>query len=389
MANNKFYGYTPKNEKPLKTQGQAYSGAEKSNRVGQMTKDGSYANFGNRLDRINPYEFRKGMDYELVALGCSRLIESTPEEREKATETVLKNLENTHPAYYSALVQFELGMNQGGKITETSFNKFLETFSKGHGDGMISVEKEIKDDKMIEPKYDKKDYTVPFKTSKLKEAIKARIKAKLFENKKDEDNDDEDEDVTAKKASKGAKKASKGMARFDKEEKAIDELLFGKPKGDEEVSEENPGKGSLLFLKDKFLEAYKQNKDVEAYKKAIQLQDAVIKKLEKHIKVFGKEGTGNNVTIDSIKGKDLPDTIKKLEARRTSIEKERQEVIANVGRQKNEIAATDMSRANHLRLLEIIKENGISLREGAEGIRTYYEIAKTAYLEGLSKGLRL
>ena len=44
---------------------------------------------------------------------------------------------------------------------------------------MVSVEKEIKDDKMIEPKYDKKDYTVPFKTSKLKEAIKARIKAKL------------------------------------------------------------------------------------------------------------------------------------------------------------------------------------------------------------------
>ena len=48
-----------------------------------------------------------------------------------------------------------------------------------------------------------------------------------------------------------------------------------------------------------------------------------------------------------------------------------------------------MTRENHLRLLEIIRENGISLREGAEGIKTYYEIAKTAYLEGLSKGLRL
>ena len=35
MANNKFYGYTPKPEK------------EKE---------------GNRLDRVNPYEFRKGMD---------------------------------------------------------------------------------------------------------------------------------------------------------------------------------------------------------------------------------------------------------------------------------------------------------------------------------------
>ena len=54
MANNKFYGYTPKtsNEKD-----------------------------GNRLDNYNPYEFRKGMDYELTSMGCMRLAESTPEER--------------------------------------------------------------------------------------------------------------------------------------------------------------------------------------------------------------------------------------------------------------------------------------------------------------------
>ena len=59
MANNKLYGYTPKmsNEKD-----------------------------GNRLDKHNPYEFRKGMDYELTAVGCMRLAESTPEEREKATD---------------------------------------------------------------------------------------------------------------------------------------------------------------------------------------------------------------------------------------------------------------------------------------------------------------
>ena len=64
MANNKLYGYTPKtsNEKD-----------------------------GNRLDRFNPYEFRKGMDYELTNIGVARLAESTPEEREKATESVLKN----------------------------------------------------------------------------------------------------------------------------------------------------------------------------------------------------------------------------------------------------------------------------------------------------------
>ena len=75
MANNKFYGYTPKKDETT-------VGWDKGWRTG-----------GNRLDKINPYEFRKGMDYELTAMGVSRLQESTPEEREKATETVLKNLD--------------------------------------------------------------------------------------------------------------------------------------------------------------------------------------------------------------------------------------------------------------------------------------------------------
>ena len=48
-----------------------------------------------------------------------------------------------------------------------------------------------------------------------------------------------------------------------------------------------------------------------------------------------------------------------------------------------------MTRANHLRLLEICSENGVNLREGAQGIRTYYEIAKAAYLEGIAKGWRI
>ena len=109
MANDKFYGYSPKRTKPSDKQGQAYSGLEKG---------GTYENMGNRLDRVNPYEFRKGMDYELVQMGCSRLAESTPEEREKATESVLKNLEE-HQAYYSALIQFERGMDQASPINET------------------------------------------------------------------------------------------------------------------------------------------------------------------------------------------------------------------------------------------------------------------------------
>ena len=89
MANNKYAGFTPKYKDGVKSTAQ--------------------------LDRLNPFEFRKGMDYELTALGCSRLAESTTEEREKSTESVLKNLEE-HNAYYSALIHFEGGMNHGSKI---------------------------------------------------------------------------------------------------------------------------------------------------------------------------------------------------------------------------------------------------------------------------------
>ena len=362
MANNKFSGYTPKKDE-------------------RITDWESKSRVGNRLDRVNPYEFRKGMDYELIALGCSRLAESTPEEREKATETVLKNLEG-NGGYYTALITYETEYRN--RPTKPSFSTWLNDQDDIK---MKETSQKFKNDQMIEPKYKKEDYTVPFKTTKMKEAIKAKIKAKLYEAKKDEeDQDDVDDDVVAKKASKGAKKAEKGMARFEQEEKAIDELLFGKDKGEEEASEENPMKGSLLFLKDKFLDVYKQNKDVEAYKKAIELPETIIKKLEKHVEAFEK--LGNQIKLDNIKGKDLPDTIKKLEARRTSIKKEREEAQAEVGKQRNEIASTDMSRANHLRLLEICREHGVSLREGTDYIRPYYEIAKTAFLEGIVKGGR-
>ena len=369
MANNKFYGYSPKNEKPSKTQGQIYSGAEKSTRKGQVTH-GTYANVGNRLDRVNPYEFKKGMDYELVQMGVSRLAESTVEEREKATESVLKNLENKHPAYYSALIQFERGMGQGGQIKETTFNKYLETFSKGHGDGMMSVEKEFKDDKMVE----------------LKEAIKAQIRTALLTEQ-----DEEDEDVIAKKATRGAKRASKKAARFDQEIAAIEEFLFGKNNKNPEATADEPAKGSLIALKDQHLEVYKTDKDIEKYKKSIILPDAIIKKLEKHIEKFGEgdKGKGNKVKLEDVKGKDLPETIKKLEARISAIKKEEEEALLEKNREKSEIASTDMTRANHLRLLEIIRENGISLREGKDSVKVYYEIAKQAYLEGLSKGLKL
>ena len=60
MANDKYYGYSPKKDTVEPNEGAPGS--------------------GNRLDRVNPYEFRKGMDYELTKLGVLSLRESTPEE---------------------------------------------------------------------------------------------------------------------------------------------------------------------------------------------------------------------------------------------------------------------------------------------------------------------
>ena len=358
MANNRLHGYQPKmaNEKD-----------------------------GNRLDKFNPHEFRKGMDYELTAIGCSRLAESTVEEREKATEAVLKNLD-THGGYYTSLITYEtLFRNVVEGKKKPSFTAWLKEQDNVKRQEVKPGDKDSKhkDDKMTE----------------LKEAIKRSIRAKLLEQKdKDIAFDDGDEIEVKKKADKAGKKVEKGMARFEDEKKAIDELLFGeaipltdkeRAKGMKEVSKENPAEGSLLHRKDANLEIYKQDKDVDAYKNMIKLEEKEIKALEAHIEDYGADGAGNNVTLDMIKGEDLPTTIKKLEARKTSIDKEVSDETAKIGEQRNEIAATNLTRADQLRLLEICRSNGVNLREGSDSIKHYYEIAKTSFLEGLGKGMGL
>ena len=156
MANNKLYGYTPKRKKPSDKKGTIYSGAEKGT---------TYENLGNPLDQVNPYEFRKGMDYELTAIGCMRLAESTPEEREKSTETVLKNLENKC-GYYTSLITYET-LFRNTKGVKPSFNAWLKEQDDVKMQEVKSGDKDSKhkNDKMAEPKYDKKEYTVPFKSS--------------------------------------------------------------------------------------------------------------------------------------------------------------------------------------------------------------------------------
>ena len=323
MANNKYAGYTPKNMKPSNKQGQAYAGLEKG---------GTYENLGNSLDRVNPYEFRKGMDYELTQMGCSRLMESTPTERETATEKVLKNLEE-HQAYYSALMQFESGMNQGGKINESSFKKYLETYTSERGDGMVEVNKEIKDDKMVDAKPNDLN-TIKMKTVQpLKEAIKKEILNILSEKKDDDDAKDE------KKASKGAKGKEKKIKALDKE---VEKLEKEREKNKEKLQ---PA-----------LNKYKDGKmTADEYRK---------------------------------KSKELVDRNKEIVARVKEIEKEKDEISLKEKLDRREVAKTMMERDTHMEILNIIKEAGVSLREGSEGVKMYYEIAKTAYQEGFMAGLK-
>ncbi len=52
-----------------------------------------------------------------------------------------------------------------------------------------------------------------------------------------------------------------------------------------------------------------------------------------------------------------------------------------------EVAATAMDRDVNRKLLEIIKEAGAPLHEGAAGVKMHYDIARKAYMEGLTAGL--
>tara|TARA_R110001583_G_C5570933_1_gene402058 strand:+ start:282 stop:1013 length:732 start_codon:yes stop_codon:yes gene_type:complete len=153
MANNTFYGY----QRPYK----------KGNVGIPYGEDLGLVN-------VNPYEFKKGMDYELTSLGCSRLRESSTTEREKATLKVLKNLE-THPAYYSGLLHYSSEFqNSTSQKRRPSFNKWLKEFSEDTI--MKPVDQTYKNDKMVE----------------LKEAIKKDVIKKLHELKKDRELDVDD-----------------------------------------------------------------------------------------------------------------------------------------------------------------------------------------------------
>ena len=332
MANDKFYGYSP---------------TPKKGSIGI-----SYGT-DNRLDRVNPYEFKKGMDYELASMGVSRLNESDPRQRQVSTDKVLKNL-GTHPSYYSCKIQYETEYRnfQGRK---PSFNKYLKEMEENK---MKPVDKEYKNDKMVTLKEAIKneirsilsekmdpvgkeddDINNDGKVDKTDDYLKNKRKAiSKAVGKKSVKEEDDDDDVTDKKAAKGAKKAAKGVKGIEKEiAKKKDEKKKLKAKIDPLIAK----------FKDKSLD-----------------KDAYMKKVG-----------------------DTPKKIKALNDEIAKLEKDLDAALVKETDDMREVAATAMGRDVNRRLLEIIKESGANLHEGAAGVKMHYDIARKAYMEGLTAGL--
>ena len=310
MANNKFYGFQPKYKDTIESTA--------------------------KLDKLNPYEFRKGMDYELTALGCSRLAESTIEEREKATESVLKNLEE-HGGYYTCLITYETKYRNTDK--KPSFKQWLAEQGENN---MKEVGKEGKNDKMGDIKSNNLN-TIKMKTIQpLKEAITKEIKNILSETSADD----------AKKINKDdAKKAAS-------DKKDLKKHLKGKKGIDKQIQKLEDERKQKEEKRSEFFSVYKNSKkDTKATQK---YKDKVLP-LQDRIKEIDKE-------------------IKELETQLIGLAKEEKMM-------RREAAGMMMDKRIHLEILEIIKEAGVDLREGAGGVKMYYEIAKTAYMEGLTDGL--
>ena len=147
MANDNFYGYK-RDPKKVKT---------KTGMRGSVDLD---------FESINPYEFKKGMNAELAKMG-TELRESSEEQREKATETIIKNLQKL-PAYYSLMEHYETVTRnmEGRKPTFNAFAKEMEGYK------MKEVKEKFTIDKAIE--------------IQLKESVRTEIRSilkEIFKNK--------------------------------------------------------------------------------------------------------------------------------------------------------------------------------------------------------------
>ena len=298
------------------------------------------------LDTINPFEFKRGMDYELISLGCARLRESTLEERMKSTKRVVKNLKE-HPSYYTSLIHYETEFRN--QVKKPTFKKWL---------------KEYGDESKMKP-VSEKDI--------LKEAIKVQIKKKLglvMEEKKfadDFDDFDSDDVETTKAAAKAGGKKGKGVKGLEKEETDLKD-------------EKEALKDKIFPLIQLFKAKKKGNK---AYTKIDYESDLKKIKTKRNSSVASEE-----FKKDKTKPDHVTDRIKAINARLEIIEKDKEDIILKEKSDKREVAATIMDRQTHKDLLGIIQECGVSMNEGTDNIRPYYEVAKMAYMEGLTAGLR-
>ena len=172
----------------------------------------------------------------------------------------------------------------------------------------------------------------------LKNKRDAISKAVGKKSVKEDDDDAPDDDDVAKKATKSAKKKAKGGKGIEKEIAA---------KKDEKKSLKAKIDPLIAKFKDKSLD-----------------KDSYMKKVG-----------------------DTPKKIKALNDEIAKLEKDLDAALVKETDDMREVAATAMGRDVNRRLLEIIKESGANLHEGAAGIKMHYDIARKAYMEGLTAGL--
>ena len=122
---------------------------------------GNTGNIDLEFESINPYEFKKGMNFELNKLGVLSLREANEDERQKATENTIKNLKDV-PAYYSYMEHYETETRNMDR--KPSFKTFLKEL-EGHS--MKEISEKFTEDKM--------------KELKLKENIRAEVRNKINE----------------------------------------------------------------------------------------------------------------------------------------------------------------------------------------------------------------
>ena len=93
--------------------------------------------------------------------------------------------------------------------------------------------------------------------------------------------------------------------------------------------------------------------------------------------------------FDRYKKKEAPITakIKDIDAEIKALDKTLEEAKKAEKEMRYEVAKTMMPKEVHMEMLKMMKELGVPMTETA-GIKMYYEVAKMAYMEGLTAGMK-